>query len=157
MAAPLTDVADRALGRMVVGGIPAAAARRFRDREAIHCVGTGRRLTFRQVNQRCNRLANGLTGLGFAKPDVVAFLCSNRAELPEIYFALAKLGLVGIPLNYRLAPAEIVALMQAMGARGMIYETRFAGAAELVRGALPQVKHFVAVGRPDDAPRTEVN
>lgn len=40
MAAPLTDVADRALGRMVVGGIPAAAARRFRDREAIYCVGT---------------------------------------------------------------------------------------------------------------------
>ena len=130
MGAPNTSVGDRALGRMVVGGILTTAARRFRDREAIYCVSTGRRVSYRRLNQRCNRLAQGLTGLGFAKPDVVAFLCSNRAELPEIYFALAKLGLVGIPLNYRLAPAEIVALMQAMGARAMIYETRFAGAAE---------------------------
>lgn len=146
MAAPKTSVADRALGKMVVGGILTTAARRFRDREAIYCVGTGRRFSFRQVNQRCNRLAQGLSGLGFAKPDVVAFLCGNRAELPEIYFALAKLGLIGIPLNYRLAPAEIVALMQAMGASGMIYETRFAGAAEQVRASQPQVRTFVAVG-----------
>ncbi|MFO1114399.1 MAG: AMP-binding protein [Beijerinckiaceae bacterium] len=146
MGAPRTSVADRALGKMVVGGILTTAARRFRDREAIHCVGTGRRLSFRQINQRCNRLAHGLAGLGFAKPDVVAFLCSNRAELPEIYFALAKLGLVGIPLNYRLAPTEIVALMQAMGASGMIYETRFAAAAEQVKAGLPQVKTFVAIG-----------
>ncbi|MEI2733358.1 MAG: AMP-binding protein [Rhodoblastus sp.] len=146
MTTPQLNVADRSLGRMVVGGILTTAARRFRDREALYCVGTGRRFTFRQVNQRCNRLAHGLAGLGFSKPDVVAFLCSNRAELPEIYFALAKLGLVGIPLNYRLAPAEIVALMQAMGAKGMIYETRFAGAAEQVRSALPQVENFVAIG-----------
>jgi fatty-acyl-CoA synthase len=146
MGAPKTSVADRALGKMVVGGILTTAARRFRDREAIHCVGTSRRFSFRQVNQRCNRLAHGLSSLGFSKPDVVAFLCSNRAELPEIYFALAKLGLVGIPLNYRLAPAEIVALMQAMGASGMIYETRFAGAAEQVKAGLPQVKTFVAIG-----------
>jgi fatty-acyl-CoA synthase len=146
MAAPQTSVGDRALGKMVVGGILTTAARRFRDREAIYCVGTGRRLSFRQLNERCNRLANGLTDLGLAKPDVVAFLCSNRAELPEIYFALAKLGLVGIPLNYRLAPAEIVALMRAMGAKGMIYETRFAAAAEQVRANLPEVKTFVAIG-----------
>ncbi|HMN73790.1 MAG TPA: AMP-binding protein [Rhodoblastus sp.] len=149
MGAPKTSVADRALGKMVVGGILTTAARRFRDREAIYCVGTGRRFSYRQINQRCNRLAHGLTGLGFSKPDVVAFLCSNRAELPEIYFALAKLGLVGIPLNYRLAPAEIVALMQAMGASGMIYETRFAAAAEQVKSKLP-IERFVAIG--DAAP-----
>lgn len=150
MAVPRMSVGDRALGRMVVGGILTTAARRFRDREAIHCVSTGRRFSFRQINQRCNRLAHGLSGLGFAKPDVVAFLCSNRAELAEIYFALAKLGLVGIPLNYRLAPTEIAALMQAMGATGLIFDTRFAGAAEQVRARLPQVGHFVAIG--DDGP-----
>lgn len=143
---PQSNVEDRALGRMVVGGILTTAARRFRDREAIYCVGTGRRFSFRQVNERCNRLAQGLRSLGFSKPDVVAFLCSNRAELPEIYFALAKLGLVGIPLNYRLAPAEIVALMQAMGAKGMIYETRFASAAEQVRARLPEISAYVAIG-----------
>lgn len=140
----------RGLGKMVAGGVLTSAALRFRDREAFYCVGTGRRFTFRQTNERCNRLANGLTGLGLQKGDVVAFLCNNRAELPEIYFALAKLGLVGIPLNYRLAPAEIVALMKAMGARAMLFEMRFLAAAEHVRETLAAVKTFVAIG--NDAP-----
>jgi fatty-acyl-CoA synthase len=138
--------ASRALGKMVAGGILTSAALRFRDREAFLCAGTGRRFTFRQTNERCNRLANGLSGLGLRKPDVVAFLCNNRAELPEIYFALAKLGLIGIPLNYRLAAAEIVSLMQAMGAQAMLFETRFAAAAAQVHATLPAVKSFVAIG-----------
>src|SRR5271170_2751637 len=128
-----------ALGKMVVGAIPRTAATRFPDREAFLCAGTGRRLTFRQVNERCNRLANALMGLGLHKPDVVAFLCSNRAEIAEIYFALAKSGLVGIPLNYRLAAPEIIALMQAMGAKALVFDTRFAAAAAQVRTALSQV------------------
>ena len=144
--AEATTTPARALGKMVAGGLITSAAQRFRDREAFFCAGTGRRMSFRQVNERCNRLANALSALGLAKPDVVAFLCNNRVELVETYFALAKLGLVGIPLNYRLAPAEIVSLMSAMGAKAMIFETRFAAAAELVRAKLPGVKTFVAIG-----------
>jgi len=142
--------AARSLGKMVVGSILTTAATRFPDREAFLCAGTRRRFTFRQTNERCNRLAHALMGLGLRKPDVVAFLCSNRAEVPETYFALAKSGLVGIPLNYRLAVPEIVTLMQAMGAKALLFETRFAAAAAQVRQALPQVGHFVAVG--DGAP-----
>jgi acyl-CoA synthetase (AMP-forming)/AMP-acid ligase II len=140
----------RALGKMVAGSLLTSAALRFRDREAFYCAGTGRRFTFRQTNERCNRLAHGLASLGLRKPDVVAFLCNNRAELPEIYFAFAKLGLVGIPLNYRLAPAEIVALMRAMGAQAMIFEMRFLAVAEQVRTALGAVKLLIAIGK--DAP-----
>jgi acyl-CoA synthetase (AMP-forming)/AMP-acid ligase II len=138
--------APRALGKMVAGNILLTAARRFRDREAIFCTSTNRRFSFRQLNERCNRLASALAGFGLEKPDVVGFLCNNRAELPEIYFALGKLGLVGIPLNYRLASSEIVALMRAMGARSMLFETRFASAADQVRAALPAVETFVAIG-----------
>ena len=136
----------RALGKAVVGPLLATAARRFRDREAFFCAGTGRRFTFDQTNERCNRLAHGLAALGLAKPDRVAFLCNNRAEMPEIYYALAKAGLVGIPLNYRLAPAEIIALISAMDAKAMLFETRFAAAAERARAELPQVKSFVVIG-----------
>lgn len=141
----------RASGKLVVGSMLASAALRFRDREAFFCAGTGRRFSFRQTNERCNRLAHALGGLGLRKSNVVAFLCNNRAELPEIYFALAKSGLVGIPLNYRLAPPEIVALMQAMDARAMLFEMRFSAAVAQVRLALPEVERFVAIGegRPD--------
>src|SRR5271157_2475656 len=143
---PERPASTRALGKMVVGSVMSTAARRFRDRAAILCAGTGQRFTFRRINERCNRLAHGFAGLGLRKGDVVAFLCNNRAELVEIYFALAKLGLVGIPLNYRLAPAEIIELMKAMEARAMLFEARFAAVADQVRVALPKIKPFVAIG-----------
>ena len=50
----------RALGKAVVGPLLATAARRFRDREAFFCAGTGRRFSFGLTNERCNRLAHGL-------------------------------------------------------------------------------------------------
>jgi acyl-CoA synthetase (AMP-forming)/AMP-acid ligase II len=131
---------------MVVGSILATTALRFPDSEAFLCAGTGRRFTFRQTNKRCNRLAHALLGLGLRKPDVVAFLCNNRAEMAEIYFALAKTGLVGIPLNYRLAVPEITTLMRAMHASALLYADRFAAAVTAVREALPEVRHFVAIG-----------
>jgi fatty-acyl-CoA synthase len=137
---------ERALGRMLVGNMIVTAAARTPDAVAFCCAGTGRRLTFRQTNERCNRLANALAGLGLIKGDVLAFLCSNRAEIPELYFALAKSGIVGIPLNYRLAPAEIVELMRAMGAKALVYEARFEACALHVREHSPGVRHYVAIG-----------
>ena len=136
---------NRALGKMLVSNILVTAATRAPDNLAFHCAGTGRRFTFRQTNQRCNRLANALAARGLSKGDVVAFLCSNRAELVEIYFAFAKSGIVGIPLNYRLAPAEVVELMRSMGAKALLYEARFEACAMQVRSDLPKVAHFVAI------------
>jgi non-ribosomal peptide synthetase component F len=52
---------------MVVGGVLTTAALRFRDSKALFCAGMGRRFTFGQTNERCNRLAHVLTGLGLRK------------------------------------------------------------------------------------------
>ena len=93
----------RALGKMVVGNILTTAAIRYRHETAIYCSSTERRFSFHDVDERVNRLAHVLLGLGFCKGDVVAFLITNRAEIVEIYFALARTGIVGLPLNYRLA------------------------------------------------------
>lgn len=139
----------RALGKMLVGNIIATAAARAPGKLAFYCAGTGRRLTFRDTNERCNRLANALAALGLAKGDVLAFLCSNRAEMPEIYFALAKSGIIGIPLNYRLAPTETVELMRAMGARALIFEARFEACALHVKEHMPEVRHYVGIGGAD--------
>jgi acyl-CoA synthetase (AMP-forming)/AMP-acid ligase II len=134
------------MGKMVVGQILTNAAIRFPDRESFLCFSTQRRFTFSQTNQRCNRLANGLAELGLRKGDRVAFLCSNRAEMVEIYFALAKSGLVGMPLNYRLAPVEMLELMRAVGTVALIAERRFSELLVPHLGALPQIAHCISFG-----------
>ena len=141
---------NRSLGKMLVGNILATAAIRFPDSPAIYCSSTDRRFTFRETNERANRLAQALLAAGLRKGDVVAFLSSNRAEIVEIYFALARTGIIGLPLNYRLAATEMLELMRAMGASGLIYESKFATIAEQAGKTL---KHVIQFGgeKPDFA------
>ena len=134
------------LGKMLVGSAISTSAIRYADKEAFVCTATGRRLTFKQVNERCNRLAHALMNQGYRKGDVVAFLSTNRVEVVEIYFALAKTGIVGIPLNYRLAPNEVVELMRAMKATGLVCEAQFKAVAEQVQRELPTLRHVMAFG-----------
>ena len=166
-------MSQRGLSGMLVGNIPVTAATRFPDRESYFCAGTGRRFSFAQTNERINRLANGLLGLGLRKGDVVAFLSHNRVEMVEIYFALAKTGIVGLPLNYRLAPVEIVELAGSMGAKGLVIERGFDEAAAQLRSGVPGIVHTVVIGdeasahgrgyetllaaSPADEPRVEID
>ncbi len=136
----------KASGTVTVGNLLKVASVRYRDREAVCCSATGRRFTFAELNARTNRLANALLGLGLKKGDVAAFLCTNRAEIEEMYFALAKTGIVGVPLNYRLAPAEMLQLMTDFGVPVLLYENRFGPVAEAARSKMPQLRAFIGIG-----------
>src|ERR1700682_2781877 len=126
----MNKIADRALGQQLVSSVLTTGAVRYADREALYCSGTDRRLTFRELNARSNQLAHAFSTRGFRKGDVVGFLCPNRAEIVEIYFALAKTGIVGLPLNYRLAGTEMAALLAAIGATGLVCNALFGGVLE---------------------------
>jgi fatty-acyl-CoA synthase len=136
----------KATGTIKVGDYLKIAAIRYRDREAIFCSSTGRRFTFMELNRRTNQLANGLMAMGLIKGDAAAFICTNRAEIVEIYFALAKIGVIGIPLNYRLAPAEMIELIRHCDARALLFDPWFTEIATQIRDQLPRVKYFVGMG-----------
>jgi acyl-CoA synthetase (AMP-forming)/AMP-acid ligase II len=95
-----------------------------------------RSLTFRQWNRRACRLANALTGLGLAKGDRVAILAYNCVEWLEIYPALAKSGLVAVPVNFRLVAREIRFILQDSGVRAVIVEAALAAPLEEIRADL---------------------
>jgi len=139
---------DRALGHMRVDNLLTTAAIRYGGQQAFYCAPTGRRFTFRQVDERVNRLANALLALGLRKGDRVAFLSTNRIEVVDIYLALARAGLVGLPLNYRLAPVEMRALVAEVGAGTLIVERRFADMVPVVREGLSGERRVIALGEP---------
>ena len=96
-----------------------------------------RSLTFRQWNARASRLANALLGLGLAKGDRVAVLAYNRVEWLEIYAAVAKAGLIAVPVNFRLVAAEIRFIVENCEAQALIVEGALLGAVEESRQELP--------------------
>ncbi|GAB6909051.1 AMP-dependent synthetase and ligase (fragment) [Desulfosarcina cetonica] len=78
---------------------------RFENKEAI--VYATQRLTFRELNQRVNRLTHALQALGAAPDGRIAVLSKNSHQYLEIYFAAAKLGLCVVPLNFLFSNDEI--------------------------------------------------
>ena len=81
----------------VLGDIPRKHARLNLEWECVVCEDV--RLNWRQFNERINRLANALAGMGVEKGTKVAVLALNCHRYLEIYYALAKLGAVAVPLN----------------------------------------------------------
>jgi len=67
-----------------------------------------RTISYRELDETSNRLANGLAALGVAKSTHVAFLVDNKPEIILLYVALAKLGAVCVPIN-TAAKGELLA------------------------------------------------
>jgi long-chain acyl-CoA synthetase len=132
-------------------------------RRAVHLRGNGlamaddeRRMGWNEFVDRVARLAAGLASLGMNRGDRVAILAENSARYLETYFAAPWGGGVVTPLNYRLAPAELAAIIEDSGARILIVDAVHAEAgAELA--ARTKCRHVIfaaaePTARPEWAP-----
>jgi acyl-CoA synthetase (AMP-forming)/AMP-acid ligase II len=75
-----------------------------------------RALTYAQWEERANRLANAMAGLGLQKGDRVAIYAYNCLEWMELYAACAKSGTVAVPVNFRLTAPEVRYQLEDSGA-----------------------------------------
>ena len=83
------------------------------------------RLSYAELNARCNRLANAMLAAGVQREERVALLLMNSAEFMEAYFALAKIGAVVVPLNWRLTADELEYILKDSGTRRLIFGEEF--------------------------------
>jgi O-succinylbenzoate-CoA ligase len=86
---------------------------------------TAERLSFAELNARCDGVANGLKQAGVKVGDRVALLMNNGAEFIESYFAIAKIGGVVVPLNWRLVADELEFIIKDSGAETLIFGDDF--------------------------------
>jgi fatty-acyl-CoA synthase len=104
------------------------------------------RFTYSQFGERCERLAAGLQAGGVRPGDRVAYLSFNTHQLLEGYFGVPLAGAIVMPLNVRLTPAELAAILQHAEPRVLIYEPDFAPLIEHLRPSCPAVEHWIATG-----------
>ena len=95
------------------------------EREAYVGSHSPERLTFAQLNARANQVANALLAAGVEKGERVGLLLMNSAEFMEAYFALAKIGAVVVPLNWRLVADELEFILKNSGTRRLIFDDDF--------------------------------
>jgi len=101
-----------------IGEIPAAAAQKFSDKDAL--VFEGRTFSFNEINDLVERAAGGLSELGITPGDTVTLYAANSWEWIVSYYAIARLGAVINPVNTMLTPSEIEYVVKDCRAKAII-------------------------------------
>jgi acyl-CoA synthetase (AMP-forming)/AMP-acid ligase II len=109
-------------------------------------------LTYPDLNVRVNKLSNSLLSLELKKGDKVAVLLENCIEIVEIYLATAKLGLVIVPINFRLASGDIEYIANDSEASAFVVHEEFMQAVNSIRPNLPNIEpeRYIVVGGKKD-------
>ena len=119
------------------------AARIFGNKEGVVCENL--RFTYRQFDERCDRLSAAMLRLGLNKGEVVAFLSFNCHRLLEAYFGVPQLGAILLPLNIRLAPEELIYILNDAAPTVLFFDPEFVPLLEKLRTDTPSIRHFVAL------------
>jgi len=69
-------------------------------------------LSFHELHERCEQLARQLVSSGIQKGDRIAVLAFNHPSFFILYGAVARIGAILVPLNWRLAPGELGYILQ---------------------------------------------
>lgn len=91
------------------------------------------RYTFEQMNKRVNQFANYLSDRGIKSGDRIALLCKNHEDFITAFFASAKLGIITVPINWRLQTKEIEYILMNSEPSLFIYDTEFMDVAKYIK------------------------
>jgi len=119
------------------------AARIFGRKDGVVCGQL--RLTYREFNERCDRLSDALRRLGLKSGDRVAYLSFNCHRLLEGYFGVPQIGAVLLPLNIRLGSEELAYILNDATPRLLFFDPEFNPLVEALRPNLHPVEYLIAL------------
>lgn len=118
--------------------------RRIPDHTAIRFEGQS--VSFREMNRQVNCLARGLARLGLKPGDVCILMMPSSLSWALVYYALAKLGAVAVPVNFLYRRGELEHIFADSGARAFIGRVDYLREAMPVMDLLPQIDLRIAEG-----------
>ncbi|MFJ2755410.1 class I adenylate-forming enzyme family protein [Nocardioides sp. NPDC087217] len=135
-----------------LGQLVARQAHRAPTRDAI--VYNGRRITWAGLDSEVNRAAAVFQRRGMVKGERLAVMSTNCDDLVVVLYAAAKLGLLVVPVNPRMAAPEVTWLLEDSGATGFVFHPDLTAVADAARAAasVPPRIHLALgplAGRPE--------
>jgi acyl-CoA synthetase (AMP-forming)/AMP-acid ligase II len=132
---------------MLVHHFPDYYSRNNSDAPSVTQAGTT--WSYGDLTAAANRVANGLLELGVEKGRRVAVIGENSIEHLQILLAAGKIGAVAVPLNYRLAPAELSFIISDAKAKVLVVLEGMEQTLEALRSELPRDTVVITKGRAD--------
>ena len=125
---------------------PLEFARRARKlyphREAV--VDRGRRFSYAEFMDRCDRASAVLQKLGVGPGDRIVVISPNTHPMLESFYSIPQIGAIIVPLNYRLISEDFMYSIQHSGASVVCAHSDHLEAIDSIRDRLAEVRHFVA-------------
>jgi acyl-CoA synthetase (AMP-forming)/AMP-acid ligase II len=121
-----------------------------RNRPESPCLSQGgKTISYGELDAAANRLANGLLELGVEPGQRVAVLGENSVHHCLLFMAASKVGAVSVPLNYRLAPAELAFVLADANARALLVLDGMESVLAALREQLPADITIISHDQPD--------
>ena len=114
------------------------------DRIAFIC--GGKRLSFRQLDQRANRIASALQSHGVQRGDNVGIELFNSSEYLEAFLACCKIGAAPANVNYRYVADELHYLLDSLKLKALFYDASVAHEVQKVAPHLNQLNLYIQTG-----------
>lgn len=143
---------------MTLGAMLRDRAAALPDKVCLHYLPNGEKLTYAELDQATNSLADGLSGIGVSRGSIVSILTENRMEQLLCYFALAKLGAASVPINPAAKGYFLERFVGQSDSSVIIMEPTFLDNLAAVRSGLPELRtiilfdSFEQPGEPPEVP-----
>src|SRR4029079_7940638 len=116
------------------------------ERTALVCGST--RVTYGQMADRVNRLANWLQSVGADPEHPVGSMAMNGVEYVETYYAAAKIGATFVPLNYRAKHDELTYMINSSDVHVLFVGERYLDLVGTLRPTLTTVEYSSCYDKP---------
>ena len=103
-------------------------------------------VTYAELHERSNRVANGLISEGIGAHDHIGFLDKNCLEFFDLLYGAAKINAVHAGINWRLTSGEIAAMIADAGSRLLVVGQEFVGVLDEMEADLASVERILVVG-----------
>lgn len=118
---------------------PSFHARTTPDKIVYQMAGSGKSLTYAQLDRRSNQGAQALRHLGVGPGGSIALLMENRLEFLELCWSAHRSGVFYTALSRYLQPDEIAYIVRDCGAQVLVISDRYAPQVPMLRQALGDV------------------
>jgi acyl-CoA synthetase (AMP-forming)/AMP-acid ligase II len=113
------------------------------ERVAVHF--NGKKISFRDIDKRASRVAQGLVAARVGRHARIAVLSKNTPIFYDLLLGTAKVGAVLVPINYRLAPPEVAFILNDSAAEMLFVAPEFLPAVEQMRAGLKSIRQVIVI------------
>ena len=123
--------------------------------EKIYLLHNDQRITYREMNENVNRVANSLIAMGVKKGDKVCVIMTNSVEFLYAWFALSKIGAIEVPINHALKGNLLRYIIENSEASIVVVDAELADRVLLLQDELKKIGTIVVLH--DKAPRKPIS